>query len=76
MTKQEKSFEKVRSIIVAHRSTAFRGVNTESNLMSWKVGSYISARLQSNEWGCKVQSAQIGQMPSAQLPTESSKIYK
>lgn len=76
MTKQEKSFEEVRSIIVAHRSAASRGVNTESILMSWKVGSYISARLQSNEWGSKVQSAQIGQMPSAQLPTESSKIYK
>lgn len=54
MTKQEKSFEEVRSIIVTHRSTASRGVNTESILMSWKVGSYISARLQSNEWGSKV----------------------
>lgn len=54
MTKQEKSFEEVRSIIVTHRSAASRGVNTESILMSWKVGSYISARLQSNEWGSKV----------------------
>ena len=54
MTKQEKSFEEVRSIIVTHRSAASRGVNTESILMSWKVGSYISTRLQSNEWGSKV----------------------
>ncbi len=34
MTKQEKSFEEVRSIIVTHRSAASRGVNTESILMS------------------------------------------
>ena len=76
MNKQEKSFEEAHSTIVTHRSAASRGVNTESILMRRKVGSYISARLQSNEWGSKVQSAQIGQMPSAQLPTESSKIYK
>lgn len=54
MTKQEKSFEEIRSIIVTHRSSASRGVNTESILMSWEVGAYISARLKSNEWGSKV----------------------
>lgn len=54
MTKQEKSFEEIRSIIITHRSTASRGVNTESILMSWEVGAYISARLHSNEWGSKV----------------------
>ncbi len=54
MTKHEESFEEVRSIIVTHRSVASRGVNTESILMNWEVGAYISARLQSNEWGSKV----------------------
>ena len=54
MTKQEKSFEEIRSIIVTHRSSASRGVNTESILMSWEVGAFISARLKSNEWGSKV----------------------
>ncbi len=54
MTKQEKSFEEIRSIIVTHRSSASRGVNTESLLMSWEVGAYISVRLKSNEWGSKV----------------------
>ena len=50
MTKQEKSSEEVRSIIVSHRCVASRGVNTESILMSWKVGSYISARLESSKY--------------------------
>lgn len=27
------------------------GVNTESILMSWEIGAFISARLKSNEWG-------------------------
>ncbi len=54
MTKQEKSFEEIRSIIITHRSSASRGVNTESILMSWEVGAYISSRLKSNEWGSKV----------------------
>lgn len=50
----QKSFEEIRSIIVTHRSAASRGVNTESILMNWEIGSYISARLKSNEWGSKV----------------------
>ncbi len=50
----QKSFEEIRSIIVTHRSSASRGVNTESILMNWEIGSYISARLKSNEWGSKV----------------------
>ena len=54
MTKQEKSFEQIRSIIVTHRSSASRVVNTESILMSWEVGAFISARLKSNDWGSKV----------------------
>ncbi|MBP3709109.1 MAG: DUF1016 family protein [Treponema sp.] len=54
MNRQEKSFEEIRSIIVTHRSSALRGVNTESILMNWEVGCYISARLKSNEWGSKV----------------------
>lgn len=50
----QKSFEEIRTIIVTHRSAASRGVNTESILMNWEIGSYISARLKSNEWGSKV----------------------
>ena len=67
---------------MTHRSAASRGVNTESILMSWKVGSYISARLQSNEWGSnvvtelseylRIQDPQIVQTASAQIPVESS----
>ena len=36
------------------RSSASRGVNTESILMSWEICAFISARLKSNEWGSKV----------------------
>ena len=50
----QKSFEEIRSIIITQRSAASRGVNTESILMNWEIGSYISARLKSNEWGSKV----------------------
>ena len=48
------SFEEIRTIITSHRNSALRGVNTESILMNWEVGCYISARLKSNEWGSKV----------------------
>ena len=48
------SFEEIRTIITSHRSSALRGVNTESILMNWEVGCYISARLKSNEWGSKI----------------------
>ena len=48
------SFEEIRTIITSHRSSALRGVNTESILMNWEVGCYISARLRSSEWGSKI----------------------
>ena len=50
----EQDFVQIKSIIEFHRSRASKGVNEESLIMSWRVGKYISERLNSNQWGAKV----------------------
>ena len=53
---QEHEFAEVINIIQQHRSAASRLVNEELLLTAWHVGSYVSAKLKSEEWGSKVVS--------------------
>ena len=50
----EHDFEKIKGIIEFHRSRASSVVNEESLMMSWRVGKYISEKLDTNEWGSKI----------------------
>ena len=50
----EKQFDEVISIIQLHQSKASRMVNEELLQTAWYVGSYVSAKLKSEEWGSKV----------------------
>jgi len=52
----EQQFEYVHSLIEQHRSSAIGRMNTESLLMSWEIGQYISYQLKSAHWGAKVVS--------------------
>ena len=45
----EKQFDEVISIIQLHQSKASRMVNEESLQTAWYVGSYVSAKLKSEE---------------------------
>ena len=51
MTRQ---FGEIVDIILSHRSRASRAVNNELLMTSWQVGSYVSKKLKSEEWGSKV----------------------
>lgn len=51
---QEHQFGEVVDIILQHRSRASRAVNEEMLLTAWNVGSYVSGKLKSEEWGSKV----------------------
>ena len=51
---QEQQFDEVINIILQHQSRASRAVNEETLLMAWNVGSYVSHKLKSEEWGSKV----------------------
>lgn len=50
----EKHFAEVHSLIEFHRSKALQVINNESLIISWKVGAFVSEKLQSSEWGSKV----------------------
>ena len=50
----EQQFGEVIDIILQHKSRASRAVNEELLLTAWHVGSYVSAKLKSEEWGSKV----------------------
>jgi len=52
----EHQFEYINSLIEQHRASAIVRVNTESLLMSWEIGQYISGQLKSARWGAKVVS--------------------
>ncbi len=54
--KTERQFSEVVDIILSHRSRASQAVNNELLLTAWHVGSYVSAKLKSEEWGSKVVS--------------------
>ena len=51
---QEHQFGEVVDIILQHRSRASKAVNEEMLLTAWNVGSYVSGKLKSEEWGSKV----------------------
>lgn len=50
----EQQFGEVIDIILQHKSRASRAVNNELLFAAWHVGSYVSAKLKSEEWGSKV----------------------
>ena len=50
----EQQFGEVIDIILQHKGRASRAVNNELLLTAWHVGGYVSAKLQSEEWGSKV----------------------
>lgn len=51
---QEHQFGEIVDIILQHRSRASKAVNEEMLLTAWSVGSYVSGKLKSEEWGSKV----------------------
>ena len=63
----EKQFDEVISIIQLHQSKASRMVNEELLQTAWYVGSYVSAKLKSEEWGSKVVS-QLSEYIRARRP--------
>lgn len=50
----EQQFGEVIDIILQHKSRASRAVNNELLFTAWHVGSHVSAKLKSEEWGSKV----------------------
>lgn len=50
----EGQFEDVQKIILFRRTRALQSVNEENLRLSWEVGSYVSSKLKSSEWGSKV----------------------
>lgn len=50
----EGQFGDVQKIILYHRTRALQNVNEENLRLSWEVGSYVSSKLKSSEWGSKV----------------------
>ena len=63
----EQQFGEVIDIILQHKSRASRAVNEELLLTAWHVGSYVSAKLKSEEWGSKVVS-QLSEYIRSQRP--------
>ena len=49
-----RQFDEIVDIILSHRSRASRAVNNELLMTAWQVGSYVSAKLKSEEWGSKI----------------------
>ncbi|MDR3273080.1 MAG: PDDEXK nuclease domain-containing protein [Flavobacteriaceae bacterium] len=52
----EKQFEDIRLIIDAHKRRAYRTANYEQIATYWEVGSYVSAKLKTSQWGSKIVS--------------------
>lgn len=63
----EQQFGEVIDIILQHKSRASRAVNNELLFTAWHVGSYVSAKLKSEEWGSKVV-AQLSEYIRSQRP--------
>ena len=53
-TTEEQQFHEVLGIIRLHRQAAAKAVNEEALLIYWHVGAYVSAKIQSQEWGSAV----------------------
>lgn len=47
----ESAFTEVVSLIQQSRPRAYQGVNSELIDLYWRIGQYISCKLQSSEWG-------------------------
>lgn len=62
-----RQFDEIVEIILSHRSRASQAVNNELLLTAWHVGSYVSAKLKSEEWGSKVV-AQLSEYIRANRP--------
>ena len=62
-----RQFDEIVEIILSHRSRASQAVNNELLLTAWHVGSYVSAKLKSEEWGSKVVS-QLSEYIRAKRP--------
>lgn len=56
IVKHEHQFGEVIAIIRQHQSRASLVVNDELLLTAWQVGSYVSGKLKSEEWGTKIVS--------------------
>lgn len=50
----ESHFEQIHNIIDVHRSRALQTVNSESLLICWEIGKYVSTKIKNSEWGGKV----------------------
>jgi len=50
----ETQFAQIHNIIDIHRSRALQTVNSESLLICWKIGKYVSHKLKNSDWGGKV----------------------
>ena len=66
-TPMEQQFGEVIDIILFHKNRASRAVNNELLFTAWHVGSYVSAKLKSEEWGSKVVS-QLSEYIRSQRP--------
>lgn len=64
---QEQQFNEILSIILQHRSRASKAVNEEILHTAWEIGSYVSRKLKSEEWGSKVVS-QLSEYIRSQRP--------
>lgn len=67
ITSQEHQFNEILNIILQHRSRASRAVNEEILHTAWEIGSYVSHKLKSEEWGSKVVS-QLSEYIRSQRP--------
>lgn len=52
--KIEQQFGEIIDIILSHKIRASLAVNNELLLTAWHIGGFVSAKLKSQEWGCKV----------------------
>lgn len=64
---QEKQFAEVVDIIVRHRSQASQAVNEQALLTAWHIGSYVSHKLKTAEWGSQVVT-QLSEFIRSQRP--------
>lgn len=66
-TAVEQQFGEVIDIILQHKSYATKAINEELLLTAWHIGSYVSNKLKSKEWGSMVV-AQLSEYIRAKQP--------
>ena len=52
--KSDNQFSEIYSLIVSARERIFHAVNTELIGLYWKIGEYISGRVEAEDWGKSV----------------------